>query len=348
MLGLKKKNKKESGPEKKQEDFSSDLIVHNMPPASRPLTAAAASKKISPAAGSSPGLKPRNDFKLAGILVIAGGAVFIAVLFYLSYIFIIKPTAKKNVPANNVPVVSSPVAPTAGPEEVVNNPVPGEDNPAITLGTATATEVSVATATIMETTSSSTASSSLTEELIPLVDSDNDGINDEEEAVFGSDPKLADTNNNSYSDLTEILNNYNPTGSGRLGANANLAAFSSQSLGYSLLVPKVWPVKSLNNDSTVLFTAPDESLIQISLQDNTNKQSILSWYGDSFPADSVTYDRLKSAPTWDGVMAADGFNFYLTDKKRKSVFIISYIPASDDRVVYPNVFKMIVNSFSLK
>jgi hypothetical protein len=248
--------------------------------------------------------------------------------------------------AINVPILSTKIADNVSSSPAAITPV--------TLDNATTTSVATSVATILDlatSTASSTPGGDLSNpatESAPLLDSDNDGLNNEEEAAFGSNPNLADTNNNTYDDLTEISNNYNPIGSGKLSADSSLTTFVSQILGYSLLVPKNWPAKSLNNDNTVLFTASDGSLIQVSLQDNTNKQSILSWYGDFFPDDAVTYDRLKSTPTWDGVMAADGFNFYLTDKKRKSVYIISYIPAVDDRVAYPNVFKMMINSLELK
>jgi len=265
----------------------------------------------------------------------------------LSYIFIIKPAANSKLsPAS---VVNAPTSSISTTTDVSNS---ATEIAPIILDNATTTALATTTAMILDlatsTTSTTIDNNQTTTEAAPLIDSDNDGLNDEEEAVFGTNPNLADTNNNTYNDLTEILNNYNPIGSGKLSVDPALTVFVSKILGYSVLAPKNWPVKSLNNDNTVLFNAPDDSLIQISLQDNTSKQSILSWYNDAFPDDSVTYDRLKSTATWDGVMAADGFNFYLTDKKRKSVFIISYIPAVDSRVAYPTVFKMIIDSLTLK
>lgn len=352
-LNIKKSPGKTVGNTEAEQKVRADLIVHNMPPADHlssglALSPGRAKKGVESSTPKSLAVAAsKSNFKTVGLLIIAGGLVFIGLLFYLSYIYIIKPAAKPNLTPQTV--VNVPTSSIPATDNISSSSV---ETPLITLDNATTTALATTTATILDL-ATSTASSTLadnqsTTEAAPLIDSDNDGLNDEEEAVFGSNPNLADTNNNTYNDLTEILNNYNPIGSGQLSLDPALSVFTSETLGYSVLAPKNWPVKSLNNDNTVLFNAPDNSLIQISLQDNTNKQSILSWYGDAFPTDSVTYDRLKSTATGDGIMAADGFNFYLTDKKRKSVYIVSYIPAVDNRVAYPTVFKMIINSLTLK
>ncbi len=313
-----------------------DLVVHNMP---------ATNRLSGPATAPQPKISGKNNFKAVGILIIGGGVIFIGLLFYFSYLYIIKPATKNNA---NTSLVSAPIV------------SPKTDNSSATTSAsliATTTEILATSSTVLDlnaTSSGATSSSPIGEELstttpaAPLIDTDNDGLNDEEEAAFGTNPALTDTNNNSYGDLTEILNGYNPTGTGKLGANLSLATATSKVLGYSVLYPKAWTVKSLNNDNTMLFNAPDDSLIQISIQDNTSKQSILGWYSEAFPTEKVTYDQIKTTATWDGVMSSDGFNFYLTDKKHKSVYIISYIPAVDSRVAYPTVFKMMINTLSVK
>ena len=181
--------------------------------------------------------------------------------------------------------------------------------------------------------------------LPPIIDSDRDGLNDNEEILLGTNANSSDSNGNSYSDLTEVNNNYNPAGSGRLIANSNLAKYTSSVIGYEILYPKSWTLKSLNNDATVIFTMPDDSLIQISVQDNPDHAGILSWYEDSFPGVTVAYDKLKSTDSWDGVMGEDNLNFYLTDKKHDNIFVISYIPAVGNYIAYPKVFELMINSF---
>lgn len=48
-----------------------------------------------------------------------------------------------------------------------------------------------------------------------VIDSDGDGLTDDQEARFGSDPTKADTDGDKFDDAHEILNGYSPSGDGR-------------------------------------------------------------------------------------------------------------------------------------
>lgn len=52
-------------------------------------------------------------------------------------------------------------------------------------------------------------------EFVPL-DSDEDGLSDEEERKLGTHPNVADTDGDGYDDGTEVKGGYNPLGEGRL------------------------------------------------------------------------------------------------------------------------------------
>jgi len=338
-----------------------DLIIHNMPPAARldeKKSVRRSTKTYNPALGQAAGvsLGGRNNFKTVGVAIMVGGVIFISLVVYLSYIFIIKPVAKNQAPtvaANNQAATSQPAATSSATSSAARAANSGQ-TPLATTAAAMAT-VSPGVIGATDTTTNATASGATSSDLglnatttTPLVDSDSDGLNDEEEAVFGTSPNRADTDNDGYTDLSEITNGYDPTGSGKLSADQKLSQYSNTAFNYQALYPKDWAINSLDNGATIDFNAPDNSLIQISVQDNTDKQSILSWYSASFPDDTVTYDKIKSGNGWDGVMASDGFNFYLTDKKNQNIYVVSYIPAVDSRVAYPNVFQMIINSLTLK
>lgn len=51
-----------------------------------------------------------------------------------------------------------------------------------------------------------------------VVDTDKDGLPDQVEAIYGTDPTKADTDGDGFSDYDEIKNSYNPLGSGKLSA----------------------------------------------------------------------------------------------------------------------------------
>lgn len=59
-------------------------------------------------------------------------------------------------------------------------------------------------------------------------DRDNDGLADNLENALGTDPENPDSDNDGYGDKTEIENNYNPLGNGKLNIDSN---FASQHLG---------------------------------------------------------------------------------------------------------------------
>lgn len=56
------------------------------------------------------------------------------------------------------------------------------------------------------------------------VDTDKDGLPDDAEPAFNSDPLKFDTDNDGYSDLVELNKNFNPSGKGALPADSGFAA----------------------------------------------------------------------------------------------------------------------------
>jgi hypothetical protein len=341
----KTKNDKISVDQNLVDKVNSDLLVRNMPSQARLNGANFSSSPRTLNTGDSvlSTMAPKkNNHQIIGILIIVGGFVLIGGLVYLSYVYIIKPQVfVSTVPvANKIPETTS----------IINMPRATTTD----LVVATTSLVATVTPTTLDLASSSAsstitdASSTLTLNLPPILDSDNDGLNDSEEAVLGTNPNLADSNNNGYQDLVEITNNYDPAGSGKLNTNKNLATYTDKVVGYTILYPKDWIHSSLSNDSIVIFNAPDDSIIQVSVQDNSDKQSILNWYSSSFPDATVTNDMIQTTATWDGIAGSDNLNFYLTDKNKKNIYMISYVPAITGRVVYPNIFKLMINSLTIK
>lgn len=350
MFGSKKKHVNGSDQELAQK-VNEDLVVRNMPSIQRlhgdtPTSPAA----INEGETLSRLASPKHNVKTVGLIIIASSVVFIGLLVYLSYIYIIKPQAKTN-PETSTLVSSE-------PEKKIITDLINEQR------ASSSEEITMATTSLIATVTPNTldlengdASSTLMNEelsgkpdinLPPLLDTDGDGLNDEEESALGTDATLSDTNGNGYLDLVEINNNYNPVGTGRLVNNSSLDTYQNLAFNYSFLYPKAFSPSSLSDDSIIILTATDDSIIQISLQENTNQQSILGWYGDSFSEVTVTYDKLKSGDTWDGVWSEDGQNFYLTDKERNNIYIISYIPSVAGRLAYPNIFKLLINSLLIK
>jgi len=321
-----------------------DLIVHNMPDKKR-LAGNGFLEKTAVSTGFQ-ATAPKNNTKTVGLFIIVGGFIVISALIYLSYYFIIKPAANNNVAVTNtnqVPVNQAPdTIPVVASSEVIN--------------ISTTTEVATSSSVSLDFSATSSAdippldalNGSTTEEIIPLIDSDNDGLYDEEEAALGTDSNLADSDGDGYSDKTELDGGYNPNGNGKLEADLALLKYSNKDFNYSILYSKSWNLKEVALDNTVIFSALDESIIQVSVSDNSSKLGIAAWYADAFPSAVLTSNQLKTTATWDGVMGADDLNFYLTDKKKQKIYIISYLPIYSTRLAYPNLFKAMINSIVLK
>jgi hypothetical protein len=334
-------------------DIEQDFIVHNMPlPHLRLRKASAPSTKGSAleSAGLVP-VSPKHNFRAVGLLIILAGLLVVAVFIYLSYRFIIKPTANPIQPSEpiNQEMNAADETPERG-ESASSSPV---DLNSDLMAVATSSEVATITPEIIDIIPSDEpfneeSSGRDGRDLEPITDLDQDGLSDEEEAVFGTLTTVVDSDNDSYDDLSEIQKGYNPAGEGSLINSPSLSKYINSAYQYELIVPQSWPAQSLNSEATVIFAAPDDSLFQISVQDNSDQSSILSWYSQSFPDSVVTYNRLKNTDYYDGVIGEGGLNFYLTDKNRRYIIVISYIPAVNNRLAYPNVFQLMSDSLIIK
>jgi hypothetical protein len=340
MFNKKNQKKEDNG---LAEKVNQDLIVHNMPDQKRIFgNGFLAQSGVSSSFQVSP---PKNNHKVVGALILIGGFIVIGFLVYLSFNFIIKPATQNNnvyIPKTNNPVVDQ-----ASSTESI--PVPMVINVSTTTPIATSSFVDLTAATSSASSTPLDALNGLTsEEIIPLLDSDNDSLYDEEEVSLGLNPNLADSDGDTYSDKIELASGYNPNGNGKLEADPALVKYFNKDFKYEILYPKSWSLKEIPLDNTVIFSAPDESIIQVSVQDNTSNLSIMSWYADAFPGAALTYDKLKPGTNWDGVISEDNLNFYLTDKKHQKIYIISYLPIFSNRLAYPNLFAAMINSMVLK
>mgnify|MGYP000911706336 CR=1 FL=1 len=351
ILGIKPKNmfgknKKEKEPEIKEEG-PIDIIVHNMPSAT-PVV----SKNNSPIQAGGFYVSQQNSgdnhFK-AGLIIVFLGILTVLVLLYLGYRFMIMPIIDNQ---NKTVVISQP--------SIIEKENPDTENNAdiLSLKAATSTqlketeekELLIDTATTSQevTSGEETTTPTSTEEVLsnPLVDSDGDGLYDQEESVVGSDPLLIDTDGDVYNDYEEVKNGYDPVGKDPLAGSQYFTSYDNNTFYYGFYLPSSWPVKSLAGDSTTIIDLPDSSLIQISAQENVGEETILAWYNYAFPNDTVTYDRLLKGKDWEGIKSANGQNIYLTDERRSEILIISYVSADGRLPAYPNIFNFIVSSLS--
>ena len=182
----------------------------------------------------------------------------------------------------------------------------------------------------------------------PILDTDGDGLTDDEELVLQTNLSEIDSDQDGYLDLAEVKSGYDPLGAGRLVDSKALIAHQDQTSKFTILHPVSWTRQSLNNGYTLIISAPDNSLFQVSVQDNPRQQAIADWYAETFEIQADSYGRFKNGAGWEGVMSEDGINFYLTDNKLQNIYAISYIPVISTRLAYLNIYQMMIDNFQVQ
>ncbi|MCX6794753.1 MAG: hypothetical protein NTY31_02075 [Candidatus Falkowbacteria bacterium] len=340
-----KKEKPAQAPEAEVLSPDQDIIVHNMPSPARLGGSFSSSPKTADGDFDLTPVPQKKNFKTIGLVIIGAGIIFIGALVYLSYRFIISPTAGPDKTIASQPVVNKPKEIATVTPTIIPTPVP-EAAP-IVISTSTPSEIATSTGAV-DSLMNEELSGQNGSSLPPLLDSDNDGLFNEEEVLLGTSATSTDSDGDKYGDLAELGSGYDPAGPGKLADNPRLVKYDNTTFNYSLLYPLSWKPQSLAEGTTVVFKASEDSLIQISVQDNSDKAGILGWYENLFPDTTAAYDQLLSVDGWDGIMGADNLNFYLTDSQHKNIYVVSYIPAVAGRIVYPNIFRMMLNSLVVK
>lgn len=340
MFGAKKKK---TEPADDQAGISPDLIVHNMP---RPQRPAARNRRGAVSTSFTPVTAPPKNFQYVGLLIIGGGLLVIGAIAYFGYRFMIAPATA---PAEQSASIPADEASDLTPVPVAPAPVFSEPLDLVFVEPA---EIELAPRATDE--GEEEQGSNMPPADLPLADRDGDGLGDDEELLLGTDPDQADTDNDGYSDGAELASLYNPRGLGRLGEDEYLKIYrrgadvSGSRLSYNLLYPGIFAVSESESSQTVVFAGPDGSLIQVAQIENTEEIGILSWYEANFPGSSPAYNRIKTTATWDGLMGDDGLNFYLVDKARSEIIVLSFIPATGNRLSYPNIFRLLIDTFRLE
>lgn len=355
MAFFNKKNKKEQEIKdlKHYEKVESELIVHNMPSHER-LNKDIDNPRLLGGIDVKGGeTKAKQDSKKIGIIIISLGLVVILAIAFLTYKYAISPAAtdKNNQNKELVPSKNSGVDKEI--KEEVNKDVKGEVGDNKDQDIPDGNIILEENKEIKETDNSNASSSPMqeefagvnAEELTPLIDSDGDGLFDEEELVLGTSIYLPDSDDDGHSDLVEIKNSYNPLSTGFLSEASSVSIYKNTKPAFSFLYPKVWEVKKVN-DNLFVFDLGEDSIIQLTIIDNEEKQSILNWYQESFSDLDISNDRLLTNDLYEGVISKDLLNVYLASNLKEKIFIFSYTPASPGRLTYANIFKMIYSSLA--
>jgi hypothetical protein len=309
----------------------------------------------------------KKQSNLVGAIIMIVGILVLGSAVYLAYVFLINPKPSTPPPAANIPVVSNPAPVVTPPVVTTPTPTPVATTTPVAVATTTAPVVvpppvatttpiiATSTAPVIATSTAPVVATSTTPAVfgaLPpgsvVADDDKDGLSNAEEAIFGTDPGKADTDGDGYLDGAEVLNLYDPASAGKITANPHIAVYQDPAAKFSVDYPKIWTTQNLNSGQSIIFSAADNSFIEIIAMPDTGKMSIKDWYNSMFPDTPATDADVISKNGWQGIFHQSRETFYLADAAKNNIYTISYTPVSTNQPDYYHIFLLMINSFTLK
>lgn len=298
----------------------------------------------------------KTKTKAVGAVIMIVGLLVMGAAVYLVYAFLINPKKVETPNPIQRPVTPAPATDkkedVKKPEEKsatttpkvnpsANNSVPSSTTPVVAKPATSTPAVSpAATSTAPVATSTPDIGGGAT------LDTDQDGLSDAEEVLYGTNSALADSDGDGYSDKAEVDGLYNPAGPGRLAANLNISQYKEAQNRYSVFYPNRWRVQVVGD--SVIFSSPDNSFVQIVAEQNPDKKTILTWYNEQFTDAPAILADVVIKNGWEGIYHQDKEIFYLTDAAKKNIYTISYVPAKEGDMIYYHIFQMMIASFALE
>ena len=180
------------------------------------------------------------------------------------------------------------------------------------------------------------------------LDSDSDGLSDVEELVFGTDPRVPDSDRDGFLDGNEAFHLYNPAAKApvRLLDSGLVVAFTGPA-GWGLYVPKSFTstLESTDGSIATIRTGQGEAF-RITIEDNPNRQSLGDWYQAKHP--TVTTSQLRTITTkggLEGLLGPDRLDAHFAwDGK---IFILKYDLGDKPFINFRTSYEMMLNSLSL-
>jgi len=296
-----------------------------------------------PAAASSALAKPVNieNHHKVGMIIMGGGLILIAALFYFGYTLFIKPYLSPKPLANTSNVVSS-QTPAISDVKKVEAVKPVEVIPPSNPIISTSTAVQATTTDIVFPEETPVVSVAMP---VSTVDSDADGLTDAEEKIIGTDPNKADTDNDGYLDLAELKSGYDPLVPGKkISETSSMYAYQVDSK-MSLIYPASWNVTKSTTDSAVVFADSDKALIQVNSDNNSTKLLPSVWFAQQFPGTNP--GESISGQDWQGFYSKDGLAAYIFNKDFSKIYSFECSPLTSDNSSV-TIFHLMIKTLIIK
>ena len=177
-------------------------------------------------------------------------------------------------------------------------------------------------------------------------DTDSDGLSDVEEVLFGSDPRIPDTDADSFLDGNEVFHLYNPRGEapGLLIDTGFARTFNETGFSYTIIYPSRWTAQRLDDaQEEVIFHAPTGEFVQVLVQVKDPTMDIDAWYLTQAPlVEPADVGHVVTKQGYLGVTSPDQMTTYLD--LGEAVYVVSYNLGDVHAINFLTTYQMMVNS----
>jgi cell division septation protein DedD len=178
-------------------------------------------------------------------------------------------------------------------------------------------------------------------------DRDGDGLTDAEDDLLGISKTSSDFDKDGYSDLVEVLNLYDPAGPGKLIDNPHIKSYLADDQSFYFIYPATW--QRVSNNGSPIFMGPNNHFFQLVIVANDQKETLDNYVKRILNLTQIKDSNRRTSDTWNGIITDDGLTIYLTGLKNQSkIYVLHYNPDDGTVLEYPNIFKAMIKSFTIK
>jgi hypothetical protein len=155
-----------------------------------------------------------------------------------------------------------------------------------------------------------------------------------------------DSDNDTFLDREELVNLFNPSGTGKLKDTDFVEAYVNSTYGFSVLYPEDFLAQptGLNDRETILSYTPTGEFFQVRVIENPTGETARDWYLDSDPSVSPGELTDITVGSFKGVESPDGFTVVLADSQR--LYTLHYDFGGQLEISFRSTFQMLVASFT--
>lgn len=192
--------------------------------------------------------------------------------------------------------------------------------------------------------------------IISALDTDGDGLSDEEEALYKSDINLIDSDDDTYEDSLEIRNLYSPSNTAPqtlLGAGL-VSEFISEKQKYRLLYPITWKTQKIDgDDSNVIFISSNPTeYVELKIEDNPGRLSLSQWVKLKLATAPLKFKATYSEEIFEnkdkslqGILLPEFYMVFFADENK--IYFLTYQFDATKSLSYQTTFLMFAKSFRL-